>query len=344
MCGSRKDDPLEVCCKFGGENMKIWKLSAIMLAICLAGCAFHGAKPEETTIPEQPSASVSRQQTETIDPVTEATRVSESSETDPPVVETTQPQQIAFPEPEDADFVPVLAYIPDIVVDLRYASENNFTGQKIYGFSQVWLRYGTVKKLMQVQEALKERSLGLKIWDGFRPTSVQFKLWEICPDPTYVSNPNNGFSSHSRGNTVDITLTHADGTELTMPTGFDDFSKLADRDYSDCGQEAAENALLLEQIMEKYGFRPYFGEWWHYSDAQTYPVEETFSPVEAARYYAECNEYISLRAKPDASADVITRIPAGWEFQVLAQYGEFFLAEYQGLYGYVLRGYARPVS
>ena len=168
--------------------------------------------------------------------------------------------------------------ISDVVVDLRYATDNNFTNQKIYDFTDVWLRYGTVKKLMSVQAELKQSGYYLKIWDGFRPTAAQFKLWEVCPDSTYVANPNNGFSSHSRGNTVDITLVTEDGTELVMPTGFDDFSKLADRDYSDCSTEAATNALFLENLMIKYGFKPYSGEWWHFSDTKSYPVEKSFDP------------------------------------------------------------------
>ena len=66
---------------------------------------------------------------------------------------------------------------------------------------------------------------------------AQFKLWELCPNSKYVANPNKGFSSHSRGNTVDITLIKADGGEVQMPTGFDDFSLKADRDYTDCPEE-----------------------------------------------------------------------------------------------------------
>lgn len=79
---------------------------------------------------------------------------------------------------------------------------------------------------------------------------------------------------------MDITLTYANGTELIMPTGFDDFSTLADRDYSDCTKEAAENALLLEQLMIQHGFTPYFGEWWHFTDTQSYPVEHDFDPAQ----------------------------------------------------------------
>ena len=129
-----------------------------------------------------------------------------------------------------------------------------------------------------VQQKLRQQGLGLKIWDGFRPPSAQFKLWDICPDSTYVANPNTGFSSHSRGNTVDITLVDSSGKELEMPTGFDDFSKLADRDYSDCTAEAAANAQLLQDVMTDAGFSAYWGEWWHYSDAVKYDVEMEFIP------------------------------------------------------------------
>lgn len=183
-------------------------------------------------------------------------------------------------EPSNEDFVLVTDYIPDAVTDLRYATDNNFTGQVIYDFSSPWLRYGTVKKLMMVQTELAKNGYRLKIWDAFRPTAAQFRLWEICPDSTYVANPYNGFSSHSRGNTVDITIVHADGTEVQMPTGFDDFSTLADRDYSDCSTEAASNAAYLEGVMRQNGFSGYYGEWWHFTDCDSYPVEQNFHPAE----------------------------------------------------------------
>ena len=262
----------------------------------------------------------------------------------PPETETTPVPQANQPEPEDEDFVKVRCYIPDLVVELRYATDNNFTGQVIYEFTDLWLRYGTVKKLMLVQEELREKGLFLKVWDGFRPPAAQFKLWEIYPDHTYVSNPNTGFSSHSRGNTVDLTLVDTGGRELTMPTGFDDFSKRADRDYSDCSSEAAENVRLLEETMKKHGFKPYSGEWWHFSDTESYPVEEIFEPLEPAWYYADCNEFISLRTKPDTSAEVIVRIPVNGEFQVAGIHGDFALVFYGELFGYVLRSYIQPVS
>ena len=163
-------------------------------------------------------------------------------------------------------------HIPTVFVDLKYATKDNFTGMVIYDFTDPYLRYGTVKKLAKVQEELLDLGYSLKIWDAYRPPAAQFKLWNACPNPVYVANPNTGFSSHSRGNTVDVTLVMADGSEIEMPTGFDNFSALADRDYSDVSSAAAKNAKLLENLMKKHGFNCYFGEWWHYSDSVTYSV------------------------------------------------------------------------
>ena len=241
-------------------------LIALLLIFCLAGCT-KDVPPEIDTVIETTQVEL----VEDIESVVESEPVTE---------ETESLEEIVLPEANDEDFVRVKAYIPDIFVELRYSTENNFTGQKIYDFSDVWLRYGTVKKLILVQEELKEQGLSLKIWDGFRPTSAQFKLWEVYPDAKYVANPNNGFSSHSRGNTVDITLVNLDGSELSMPTGFDDFSKLADRDYSDCSEDATNNSLLLENLMKKHSFKPYSQEWWHFSDTDSYDVEKTFDPAQ----------------------------------------------------------------
>lgn len=185
-----------------------------------------------------------------------------------------------WPEPDRDTMVCVRDYIPDIEIDLKYGTTDNFTGQKIYDFTEAYLRYGTVEKLVKAQEHLKEQGFGLKIWDAYRPVQAQFALWAICPDPVYVADPTKGHSSHSRGNTVDLTLIRRDGTEVEMPTGFDDFSPLADRDYSDCSADTAGNALLLEETMEQYGFRPYKGEWWHFSDTDSYEVEKNFEPSE----------------------------------------------------------------
>lgn len=182
--------------------------------------------------------------------------------------------------PRDEELVRVVDYIPDILTDLKYATANNFTGQVIYDFQDVFLRYGTVKKLKAAQEAFGEAGLRLKIWDGFRPVSAQFKLWEACPDSNFVANPSTGFSNHSRGNAVDVTLVDENGLELEMPTEFDNFSAKADRDYSDCTDIQRGNAMLLQDTMEHNGFNGYFGEWWHFNDTDRYEPEESFDPAQ----------------------------------------------------------------
>lgn len=229
-----------------------------LLLLLLTSCG-----PPAETVPEVP-------------PLSPSPEVSKEPKPEPEPAAEIEPAPP--PDPEDGDFVRVTDYIPGILVDLQYSGTENFTGQVIYDFQEAYLRYGTVRKLAAAQAALAEQGYGLLIWDAFRPVEAQFRLWEVCPDPVYVANPEKGHSSHSRGNTVDVTLAAPDGSIVEMPTGFDDFSALADRDYSDVPETAAANALLLEGVMEDTGFRPYAGEWWHFSDEDTYPVEENFIP------------------------------------------------------------------
>lgn len=181
-------------------------------------------------------------------------------------------------EPEDDEYVLVNKYIPDIYVELMYATDNNFTGVRIYDFTDAYLRYGTVKKLANVQKELKEQGYSLKIWDAYRPFEAQQKLWEVYPDPNYVANPANGMKKHNIGGTVDITMVTADGSVISMPTEFDDFSLKADRDYSDIeDEEAVKNVMILQNAMENNGFTGYQGEWWDYSDTVEYEAVD-FEP------------------------------------------------------------------
>jgi D-alanyl-D-alanine dipeptidase len=181
-------------------------------------------------------------------------------------------------EPEDDEYVLVNKYIPDIYVELMYATDNNFTGVRIYDFTDAYLRYGTVKKLANVQKKLKEQGYSLKIWDAYRPFEAQQKLWEVYPDPNYVANPANGMKKHNLGGTVDITMVADDGSVISMPTEFDDFSLKADRDYSDIeDEEAVKNVMILQNAMENNGFTGYQGEWWDYSDTVEYEAVD-FEP------------------------------------------------------------------
>ena len=188
-----------------------------------------------------------------------------------------QPAASSTPVPADTDYVKVKNYIPNLYVDLKYATNENITGHAIYDFVDAYLRYGTVKKLKQVQDELVASGYSLKIWDAYRPMAAQAELWKAEPDPRYISNPKRGPSSHNLGNTVDVTIVAKNGPEIAVPSGFDNFTRKADRDYSDVTADEKKDALLLENTMEKYGFKPYSGEWWHFEDTQDYPYED-FKP------------------------------------------------------------------
>ena len=266
-------------------------------------------------------------------------------ETEPsePVTEPTEPPEETYPprEPEDTDFVRIADYIPTARVELAYATVNNFTGCRIYDFTDAYLRYGTIRKLVKVSEELAEHGVGLIIWDGFRPAAAQAKLWEICPDPTFVSHPVTGKRTHCRGNTVDISVYDLKtGEDLPVPTGYDNFTAYADRDYGDCSEDAAANARLLEQIMEKHGFTPYFAEWWHFADTEEYPVDEYFNPAIPTLWSANCNAYISLRDVPGGA--VIAEIPKGAAVELQSWEGKYAEVTYRGMEGYVLTNYIMP--
>lgn len=290
------------------------RLFVILFALFLSGC---GSLQQENTMKEY----------DVTIPVTEAVVPSESGITERP--------ELLSPlvQPENEDFVRVKDYIPEIYTELKYAGEDNFTGQKIYGFDDIFLRYGTVMKLKAVSDEVNQQGYYLKLWDGFRPVSAQYKLWEICPDPEYVANPNKGYSNHSRGFAVDLTLVDRQGREVVMPTGFDDFSSQADRDYSDCLPEAADNARFLEAVMERNGFKGYRGEWWHFNDNQTYDVETCFDPAIICRM--RVTEDCVLLKNIWNSADNVLTIPAQTDVTLLGYLEEYAMVEYWGYRGYI---------
>lgn len=162
-----------------------------------------------------------------------------------------------------SELVNIQEFMPHVIVDLKYATEDNFTGQIVYDFDCCLLVKEAALKLQEVQLELEELGLGLKVWDGFRPVAAQWKFWELVPDERYVSDPRKG-GRHTRGTAVDLTLITHDGQELLMPSDFDDFSEKAHRDYVLASEEAISNRKLLEEVMENHGFIGLPTEWWHF--------------------------------------------------------------------------------
>ncbi len=164
------------------------------------------------------------------------------------------------------DLIEVNRVIPSITLDIRYATADNFTKHVVYPSAKCYLRQKTTLKLQRVQEELQTIGLGLKIFDGYRPKSIQKIFWSLVPDERYVADPQKG-SKHNRGAAVDVTLIDlATQQELLMPSAFDDFSKKAHRDYAAMNALEARNCKLLELIMVKHGFEPLPTEWWHFDD------------------------------------------------------------------------------
>ena len=157
--------------------------------------------------------------------------------------------------------------VPGIVLDLRYASLNNFMHRAMYptNTSHSFLRKPAADALAQVQKELKQSGYGLKIYDAYRPYAVTEKFWELVHDDRYVADPRKG-SGHNRGIAVDLTIIDLkSGKELQMPTGFDNFTDSAHHDFMNLTPEVLANRKLLKDVMEKYGFNLFPTEWWHFS-------------------------------------------------------------------------------
>ena len=131
------------------------------------------------------------------------------------------------------------------------------------------LAHGLVKRLKLVQDSLRTRGLGLKIYDGYRPRAIQYLMYEIFPNPAYVANPATG-SIHNRGAAIDLSIVNlSTGQEIPMPTPFDWFGPEAGHGYTgNLTAEQIANRELLRTMMENVGgFTRYDAEWWHYTYA-----------------------------------------------------------------------------
>lgn len=148
--------------------------------------------------------------------------------------------------------------------DLRYATPDNFVHATLYPVAKAYLNREAAKALVEVQHELAAQGLGLKIFDAYRPLSVQQRMWDLIHDERYVSNPAINAGRHTRGTAVDLTLVDREGRDVPMPTPFDDFTERAHRNAAGIPADAAHNAKVLEDAMVKHGFLPYPFEWWHF--------------------------------------------------------------------------------
>ncbi|WP_183562479.1 M15 family metallopeptidase [Mucilaginibacter sp. SP1R1] len=164
----------------------------------------------------------------------------------------------------DKQLVEIKQYVPAVVLDIRYATTNNFMHRRMYQQPKAYARLPVVKALQLVEADLQTRGLGLKIYDAYRPYSVTVKFYEMTSDTNFVANPRNG-SKHNRGCAIDLSLIDLKtGKELDMPTGFDSFSKKASANYPELSQQKLNNRQLLKAVMQAHGFTVLPTEWWHF--------------------------------------------------------------------------------
>ncbi|HSP87341.1 MAG TPA: M15 family metallopeptidase [Ignavibacteriaceae bacterium] len=155
-------------------------------------------------------------------------------------------------------------YIPGIVLDIRYATKNNFVGEPVYNIPKAFTRLPVAKALKKVQNELKKENLGLKIFDAYRPYSVTVQFFKKVKDTNYVASPKKG-SRHNRGCAVDLTIIDLKtGKEIEMPTAYDDFTEKAASNFNDFPKKIIENREKLKKIMSDNGFKVFYSEWWHY--------------------------------------------------------------------------------
>jgi D-alanyl-D-alanine dipeptidase len=149
-------------------------------------------------------------------------------------------------------------------LDIRYATIHNFMNRQLYPAAKAYLRAPAAAALRNVQADLAREGLGIKVFDAYRPYRVTEAMWEPIKNPDYVADPAKG-SRHNRGAAVDVTLIELkNGTELPMPTAYDDFTARAGHAFTDLPPEVLANRAKLRDMMTKHGFEPLPSEWWHY--------------------------------------------------------------------------------
>ncbi|MDR4126709.1 M15 family metallopeptidase [Yanghanlia caeni] len=199
------------------------------------------------------------------------------------------------------DFVYVAEVVPNVVIDARYAGDNNFVGRPVDGYlaNTVILTRPAAEALAKVSEDLAAFGLGLKVFDGFRPQRAvdHFVRWAAdlsdqstkarhYPDVEKEHLFRDGYiaerSGHSRGSTVDLTIIDlATGEELPMGTPFDYFGLESWPSYTKLPAEQRAFRALLQQVMTRHGFRPLNEEWWHFTlENEPYPETYFDFPVE----------------------------------------------------------------
>lgn len=171
------------------------------------------------------------------------------------------------------DLVDATTVVPDLVLDLRYATENNFLHVQLYPVARCLLRQDAAQQLKVAADLLRKQGFRIKAWDCYRPHSIQVKMWEAFPRKGYVAPPQPG-SVHNRGGALDVSLTDLSGKDVEVPTDFDDFTTRANLHSQAHTPLAMKHRQVLRDAFEAAGFTGIRSEWWHFEakDARSHAV------------------------------------------------------------------------
>jgi zinc D-Ala-D-Ala dipeptidase len=165
----------------------------------------------------------------------------------------------------DNELVDLEKFIPGIVLEIRYATVNNFTGEKVYTLAKAYARKPVAEALKKASAEFNKLGYGVKMFDAYRPYKATVRFYELMKgDTTYVASPYKG-SRHNRGCALDITITDLrTGKDLQMPSEYDAMQKESWPSTPVSDPQISRNRATLIWIMEKNGFKVYSTEWWHY--------------------------------------------------------------------------------
>jgi zinc D-Ala-D-Ala dipeptidase len=170
--------------------------------------------------------------------------------------------------------IPISPENHGVAIDIKYATTDNFTGQPVYARAACYLLEDAEVLFRRAVKLARLQGWRFLVFDAFRPSEAQFKLWDHTPDPDFLADPNRG-SPHSRGVAIDLTLIDAQtGIPLEMGTPFDAFTPLSHHGSEEISIIAQENRYRLLGLMTAAGWDCYLKEWWHYQlfNSRSYDV------------------------------------------------------------------------
>ncbi len=176
----------------------------------------------------------------------------------------------------EAHLIELITLDPSIKLDIRYATDNNFVGRPVYPEARAFLQKPAAAAVVRVHKKLKEKGLGIVIFDGYRPWTITKLFWDVVPEDKrkFVANPAKG-SKHNRGCAIDLSIFDLKtGQLIDMPSGYDEFTERASPDYKGGTPQQTANREMLRKLMEAEGFTVNPNEWWHfdYKSWQDYAI------------------------------------------------------------------------